>query len=247
MAAEPTYSTISLSRTGAKRKHIPAADNEDRVLVREFTPADTRREQSAVLIAVADGVSRCPDGGGIAQWLIHERMEVDSPFEASEESLVTQYRKYLHRIHQQFINEFRGNPEMLESGCTLCAVLLSGDRGAVFWAGDSPVHHFRVNDRQLLHGRTLTIADKDPFTGALTDCFSGLTPFAVKQSGLTVKEGDIIAAVSDGVAYDVDSLATMLAQDGFTQEWADQLVEDSYNRPYSDDITIAALRVDSLE
>ncbi|MEM7011606.1 MAG: hypothetical protein AAF585_09000 [Verrucomicrobiota bacterium] len=247
MPSEPTFTTLHRTRAGAKRNHIPQKENEDRVLVREFTSTEIRREGVATLIAVADGVSRCTDGGGVADWLLEERLSKDVPFESANESIFNQFREYLTQVHRQFLGDFAGNADMLESGCTLCAVLVYGNRAAAYWAGDSPAYHFQFRKGQRLHTRTLTIADKDPFTGALTDCFSGLTPFAVKQGGFKINPGDIIITASDGLAFDGDDLITYLDQFGFTEEWVDEIFERSYNQPFSDDISVAALRFEQDE
>ena len=247
MSPDLTFSTFKLSRPGAKRQHVSHRENEDRVLVRNFTRADIGREYSATLLAVADGVSRCADGGAVAEWLLDKRLANDMPFDQSEEPLANQFRGYLQRIHREYLREFSSTPDMIESGCTLCAVLASGDHAAVFWAGDSPAHHLRFRPEARMHPRTLTIADKDPFTGALTDCFSGLTPFAVKQAGIRLSPGDIVIAASDGLAFDAEDLVRTIEKLGYNQEWIEEICERSYNQPFSDDISIAALRVEEFE
>lgn len=248
MASDPKFTTLSLTRAGAKRQHIPQVENEDRILVREFSPEETRRDGSATLIAVADGVSRCADGGGVADWLLEERLAKDIPFENANSPLLDQFRGYLMGVHKQFLGEFRSNIDMLESGCTLCAVLAFGNQAAAYWAGDSPVYHFQPpKEGDRMRFRRLTIPDKDPFTGALTDCFSGLTPFGVKQAGFNIGEGDIVIACSDGLAFDGDDLVTTIQRLGFNEKWMEDICERSYDQPFSDDISLAAFRVDPPE
>ncbi|MFT5468355.1 MAG: serine/threonine protein phosphatase PrpC [Verrucomicrobiales bacterium] len=248
MSADPKFTTLSLTRPGAKRLHIPQVENEDRVLVREFTAEETRRGGPATLIAVADGVSRCADGGAVAEWILHERLAKDIPFESANTPILDQFRKYLLEIHKQFMGEFQSNLDIFESGCTLCAVLAYGNKAAAYWAGDSPIYHFqpgKTSDRMRV--RQLTIPDKDPFTGALTDCFSGLTPFAVKQAGLNIAQGDIVVAASDGLAFDGDDLVTTIHKLGYNEEWMTEICNLSYDQPYSDDISLAGFRVDAPE
>ena len=243
MPSDPTFTTLSRTRAGAKRLHIPQVENEDRVLVREFSSSEIRREGTATMVAVADGVSRCADGGGVAEWLLNERLAKDVPFRSANEELPNQFRSYLLEVHRQFIGQFSGNNDMIESGCTLSVVLVCGMHAAAYWSGDSPAYHLQSREGERLHVRGLTIADKDPFTGALTDCFSGLTPFAVKQAGFKLNPGDIVVTASDGLAFDGEDLVRYLEQYGFTEAWVDEIFERSYNQPFSDDISISALKV----
>ena len=242
MPTETTFKTLSRTRAGGKREHVGRKENEDRVLVREFTAEETKQGIPAVIVAVADGVSRCANGGGVAEWLLVDRMANDPIFGSETDNLTKQFQHYLREVHHRFLNDFRGDVTMLESGCTLSAVLLAGGRGSVFWAGDSPAYLLQKQGA-MLHGRNLTTADKDPFSGALTDCFSGVTPFSVKLSGAEVKPGDILIAASDGVAFDVADLAATIDQHGFTENWLNLIVQASFEIPYSDDISLAGVEV----
>ncbi len=242
MAVSTNYQTLSLTRPGGKREHTERTENEDRVLVREFSTQQTKCEHPAVLVAVADGVSRCADGGAVAEWLLRQ-VESDEVFaDDGEGDLARQFHDYTEALRARFIDEFASQPDIQESGCTFAAALIFGDKGAAFWAGDSPIHLLSPNGARF-KARTLTIADKDPFTGALTDCFSGLTPFKVKQAGFAVKNGDIVIAVSDGMAYDGQDLAGTLDRHGFNQEWVDAICQQSFDMPFSDDISIAAVKI----
>ena len=241
-ASPAAFETLSHTRAGAKRVYVPQKKNEDRVLVREFSPAETGLPSPSVLITVADGVSRCADGGAVAQWILHDRIENDIIFNPAEGALLKQFHTYLGKIHREFLEQFRSDMEMLESGCTFSAVLVVGDDAAAYWAGDSPIYHFK-QDGDHFKSRTVSIADKDPFSGALTDCFSGVTPFSVKQAGIRANPGDILIAVSDGVAYDGEDLARMVAQRGFTEEWLDTVCQLSFEVPLSDDITLTAVKL----
>jgi len=238
----PSFSTLCLTRAGAKRQVVSQKENEDRVLARTFSPEEMYRNEGAVLVAVADGVSRCADGGGVADWILRQRVERDRIFSPGGESPVKQFHDYLRSLHRAFLNEFRHTPSMLESGCTFSAALIYGQQGAAYWSGDSPIYHIQCNGNRT-SGRMLSIADKDPFSGALTDCFSGVTPFKVRQAGLRVKPGDIVITATDGVVFDVADLALSINQHGFNQRWLDLIIQTSYAVPYSDDISLSAVQI----
>lgn len=240
-----TYRTLSLSRPGAKRDWIEQKENEDRVLVRTFSSRETFQDEPVTIVAVADGVSRCAAGGAVAEWLLLERVGKDAIFTLGEPDLEKQFLKYLRTVHSEFLERFGSQRHILESGCTFCAAFVQGTKASAFWAGDSPVHHLRKNGGKL-HARTLTIQDKDRFSGALTDCFSGVTAFNVKKASVYggLRPGDVMIAASDGLAFDGEALAATIDQVGFTEEWMEELYERSYARPYSDDISLAAIRLE---
>jgi len=245
MAVTQTYKTLSFSRPGAKRHWVEEKENEDRVLVRTFSPQETFQPISATMVAVADGVSRCAAGGAVAEWLLIERLSNDPVFELGEVDLEKQLLKYMRKVHTEFLEVFKDDRSMLESGCTFCAGLAHGQQAAAFWAGDSPVHHLRPKGGKL-KARTLTVQDKDRFTGALTDCFSGVTPFNVKRASVYggLQRGDYLIAASDGLDFDAEGLGHTLDQRGFNEEWMESVSDQSYARPFSDDISMAALYVE---
>ncbi|MEO0448166.1 MAG: PP2C family serine/threonine-protein phosphatase, partial [Verrucomicrobiota bacterium] len=118
------------TRAGQKRLHSPPPENEDRVLVREFPPSETGALSTASLLVVADGVSRCPRGGEVADWLVEEQLRhrpiftVGSPLLLREQLLA-----FLRDLHSQFLQDFESVPEMRLSGCTLAGALIYEDRG----------------------------------------------------------------------------------------------------------------------
>ena len=236
-----TYQLLAQTRPGQKRNVSPLAANQDRALKREFPIAETGRPEPAALIAVADGVSRCPDGGAVADWIIHQKLERDALFGHAVTDLGGQFHSRVLEFHLEFLEQFRGDRLMLESGCTLAAALLYGSRCLVIWSGDSPIYHLQVRG-QGYAAQELILADKDPYSGALTDCFSGVTPFCLHHRIVHLQPGEIIIAATDGVLFSGRQLAESLVEQGFTQEWAETVCQESYDTPRSDDIAIAAAR-----
>lgn len=233
------FTAFSYTMAGRKRNLTARRSNEDRVLIRSF---ETDQGGPAILAAVADGVSRCADGGAVAQWLIHERLAQD-PILREGARLRDATAAYLKQVHDDFLRRFADNPDMLESACTLAGVLVRGTQACVFWCGDSPVHHLRRLSGRL-EGKTLTTPDKIHGTAMLTDCFSALTAFAFRMQVLDVEPGDYLICASDGLVPEAAELAESLNEHEFSKEWAKTICTYSYNFPGSDDIAVAAVRID---
>jgi serine/threonine protein phosphatase PrpC len=234
------YTAFSHTMGGRKRNLTARPSNEDRVLVRSFDPS---QGGPAILAAVADGVSRCADGGAVAQWLIHERLSQDPVSFEAEPDLSRLVGAYLRKVHQDFLGHFSTDIDMMESACTLAGVLVRNDKACVFWSGDSPVHLLRKRDSGL-EGQTVTTPDKIEGTPMLTDCFSGLTAFAFRTKIIELSAGDVIVCATDGLALEAKELAKSLNEHRFSREWAERICTDSYNLPGSDDIGVAAIRLD---
>jgi serine/threonine protein phosphatase PrpC len=234
------YTAFSYTMAGRKRNLTARRTNEDRVLIREF-PQD--QGGPAILAAVADGVSRCADGGAVAQWLIHDRLAADDLLAKQEETLARTVEAYLRRVHDEFIGQFDGNEEMMESATTLAGVLVLGRRACVFTSGDSPVHLLR-RDKDRLFGETLTEPDKIPGTPMLTDCFSGVTAFDFRVREVELHPGDFLICATDGLVLGAEGLAESLSGTPFSKQWAEHICTESYNFPGSDDVGVAAIRFD---
>lgn len=234
------YTAFSYTMGGRKRNLTARRSNEDRVLVRSF---ELDQGGPAILAAVADGVSRCADGGAVAQWLIHERLSQDPVSLETEPDLSRLVGNYLRRVHQDFLGRFSTDTDMMESACTLAGVLVRKEKACVFWSGDSPVHLLRQRDSGL-EGQTLTTPDKIEGTPMLTDCFSGLTAFAFRTKLIDLSPGDFIVCATDGLVLEAKDLAESLQEHPFSKEWAEKICTDSYNFPGSDDIGVAAIRID---
>jgi serine/threonine protein phosphatase PrpC len=234
------FTAFSHTMAGRKRNLTARTANEDRVLIRTFHQA---KGGPAVMAVVADGVSRCADGGAVANWLIHERLAVDDFLNGPNAQLPGLIRTYLKRVHQDFIERFEENDDMMESATTLAGVVVQNGKACIFWSGDSPVHLLRLREGRL-HGETLTSPDKIHGTPMLTDCFSGLTAFDFRTRVVDVRAGDFLVCATDGLVPEAKELAVILSERPFSKEWAEEICTDSYNVPGSDDIGVAAIRID---
>jgi len=241
------FTAFAHTQAGRKREWVERKSNEDRVLVREL---DASAGGPALLVAVADGVSRCADGGAVAEWLIHERLAKDRFFSGDGAVPAEQCREifhgYLRGVHEAFLKRFQHDHDLLESACTLAGAVVFPTHACVFSCGDSAVFLLRREDNGHA-GFTLTRPDRVFGTSMLTDCFSGLTAFAVRVKTVEIEPGDILLAVTDGLVPGPEEVAQRLDQGTFSQAWIDDLCADSRSCPGSDDIAIAAVRVAAPE
>lgn len=236
------YQLLLRTRPGKKRAIFPFSASQDRAIIREFTAEETGRHEPAVLIVVADGVSRCPDGGAVAEWIVHEKLNTDPIFQHPTMDLGGQLRSRILEFHLEFLECFRDDHRMLGSGCTLAAALLYGSRGIVLWSGDSPAYHLQPKEGGGFSSQELIVADKDPYTGALTDCFSGLTSFSLRYQTMRLNQGDIVIVATDGIVFSGEGLADSIVDQGFSDSWMEGVCQHSFESPRSDDIAIVAAR-----
>jgi serine/threonine protein phosphatase PrpC len=228
---------------GRKREWVEKKANEDRVLCRRL---DASEGGPAILMAVADGVSRCADGGAVAQWLLHERLAQDRFFAGEvtpgAQSCREIFHGYLRGVHDAFRRRFRQDAEMLESACTLAGAVVFPTHACVFSCGDSAVFLLRLEEKGRA-GFALTRPDRVFGTSMLRDCFSGLTSFAVRVKTVELEPGDVLVAATDGLVPGPEEIARRLDAASFSQAWLDALCADSLAAPGSDDIAVAAVRV----
>ena len=236
-----SYETISRSVGGKKPPIKPGVPrtNEDRVVVRRIAHPSLNGSGDALVLAVADGVSRCPDGGGIANYLIHDRIEQDAIFVPGEISLDNQYRTYLKLIEAMFYKAFEKNKDMLMSATTLSTVLVERNVAHCYWVGDSPILFSRRSGKQYLTGDVII---PDSVAGALLDCFGSFSSFKMKYVGIPLEVNDIITVASDGIAHDFPLIGDAYERNGFSEAFIDEIVEEAYSYDYPDDISVVAAR-----
>ncbi|MEY5009020.1 MAG: hypothetical protein RLZZ253_159 [Verrucomicrobiota bacterium] len=186
------------------------------------------------VLAVADGVTRCPNGGGVARYLVERHLANDRIEEVGggvEESIVA----YLRGVNDQFYEEFAHQPAMLESACTLSMGVLEGSRVHCFWVGDSPVYHARREGSGYVC-RQLT--QPDVYGRLLVDGFGAHAPFEVKHSKADVRVGDLVVVATDGVSDSVEEFDRMLKQHGTVSGLLAGLESEIRSREYYDDATL---------
>jgi len=232
------FSTIHISEAG--RKAPPRRiENQDRVLCREL-PIGTA---AGLLLVVADGISRCPSGGSVANWLVAKHLQEDildfSP--QTEPALVL--KGYLESLKARFSSEFAA-PEyegLLRSGCTLSVVLIQDQQADCLWAGDSPIYHSRPVKKGF-ESRLLTRPDHDR-EGCLTNCFGAYSHFSLHHCRVQLEDADIVTLVSDGIAVDEFTLGTIYKSNGFGSMALQEMLRISRRGKFWDDLSIAAARV----
>ena len=231
------YSTAQISEAG--RKAPPRRiENQDRVLCRELKVGDV----AGLLLVVADGISRCPSGGSVANWLVANHLAEDPIDFPSGTEPVWALKSYLDHLSVQFRDEFAA-PEfegMLRSGCTLSVVLVHGRQADCLWAGDSPVYHSRPVKKGF-ETQLLTRPDHDR-EGCLTNCFGAYSHFALHHCRVQLEDSDIVTLASDGIAVDDYTLGRIYKDQGFGPLALQEMLRISRRGKFWDDLSVAAAK-----
>ena len=205
--------------------------NDDRVLQRKLPGNGS----DLGLIAVADGISRCPSGGMVAHFIVEEHLANDLIFAGGNGPLANQFEDYLAGLGERFYAEHANEPDMLESGATLSAALLEGETAHCFWVGDSPIV---VARRCAERFETVQISVPDTFGRVLIDCFGAGAPFVVKRSHTVLARGDVLLVGSDGAIRDLESLTDLLNEHGPSCQLLSALRSGVQTAPYYDDASL---------
>ena len=159
-------------------------ENQDRVLVRRV-----RRDGSPLfLVGIADGISRCPCGGRVAEYLMSKHLKRDRMFTGADHGPARQLEEYLERLNTQFYEEFIDHPPMLASGATMSVGLLENDTAHHYWVGDSPI---LIARRDGCGFRVSQLSIPDVCGRLLTDCFGADAPFRIKKNKVSLEPGDV--------------------------------------------------------
>jgi serine/threonine protein phosphatase PrpC len=206
-------------------------ENQDRVLVRRV-----RRDGSSLfLVGIADGISRCPCGGRVAEYLMGKHLKRDRMFTRTDPGPARQLEEYLERLNTQFYEEFIDHPKMLASGATMSIGLLENDTAHHYWVGDSPILIARRDDAGF-HVSQLSIPDV--CGRLLTDCFGADAPFRIKKSKVGLERGDVFVIASDGAVKDAELFREMLNEYGVTRRLLQMLRKLVTAPEYFDDASI---------
>lgn len=207
------------------------AENQDRVLHRWLDDDDSR----LLLLAVADGVSRCPHGGEVASYLIERHLAIDPLFDKPEGRRALQARKYLRGINARFYDEFADDPAMLESACTLSAALIEGTTAHCEWVGDSPIFLARKKAGRFV---TTQLSIPDNCGRLLIDCFGAHAPFRLKHCKVELAVGDVLIVASDGVARGPESFGALLNAHGPTEDLLRAVEKHAKTAEFYDDASL---------
>jgi serine/threonine protein phosphatase PrpC len=206
-------------------------DNQDRVLIRRVR----RNHAPLLLVGVSDGISRCPCGGGVAEYLMGAHLKRDRMFSDDGETPARQLEAYLERLNTRFYEEFIDRPKMLASGATMSVALLENEIAHHYWVGDSPILVARRN-RNGFDVSQLSIPDV--CGRLLTDCFGADAPFHLKKSKVTLDQGDVFVIASDGAVRDETVLRELLNEHGVTRRLLTALRRRVTAPEYFDDASI---------
>ena len=196
------------------------AENQDSIGVREL-PGSRR------ILVVADGISSHAYGGSVARWIVEKHLIVDSIPESLDH--------YLATLHRSFQSDFEDIDDMLASGASLSIADIFRDSAEIYWAGDSPVYHTRL---ERSPSTSLIAEPHSGAGGALTKCFIGSRPFAPSYKRLELLPGDVLTLASDGFVIDESSLSYEVSTGGLCQASIDAMLESSVAAAGSDDASV---------
>jgi serine/threonine protein phosphatase PrpC len=225
------YRVLGLTLMGRKGGNC-REENQDAMVERRLEWGGG--QQAYWMLAVADGVTRCPNGGGVARYLV-ERHLANDVIEQVDGGLVETIQWYLRGVNEQFYEEFAHQPAMLESACTLSIGVLEQSRVHCFWVGDSPIYLARRGEAGY-ECRQLT--QPDVYGRLLVDGFGAHAPFEVKHCGADLRVGDLLVVATDGVSDSVEEFDRMLKQYGSVSGLLGGLEAEIRTRDYYDDATL---------
>lgn len=209
-------------------------ENQDALLSRRMM----HDGREALLCAVADGVTRCPDGGGVARYLVERHLASDPVFGDGEEAAPA-LERYLRSVNTLFYKECAAEPEMIESACTLSVGVIEQATAHCFWVGDSPIFFAeRAGDAF----RCQQLSKPDLYGRLLVDGFGAHAPFELKRVRVDFAVGDVLVLATDGVANSVEEFAYWIDHFGPTQRMIDAMEEEIRGQEFYDDASLVMIR-----
>ncbi len=221
---------------GGRKSPARRAENQDRVLCRTLPVGDV----SGVLLAIADGITQCPNGGSVAHWLVAKHLKDDAIDLPVGRKPAVSLQGYLERLYGEFKAEF-AMPEyegMLNSGASLSVVLLHDQVADCLWAGDSPIYHSR-KVRKDYETQLLTRPDHER-SGQLNNCFGAHAAFTLHHCRVQLAVDDIMTVTSDGILVDDYTLGRIYGAKGFGSAAIQEMFRISRRAPFWDDLSVAA-------
>lgn len=178
-------------------------------------------------VIVADGMGGHANGDLAAQAVVNSVLAKGKSLANVLESLSI--------ADDQCINAHDGR------GSTAIVAAFKEDSIFVCSVGDSPVYHCNLKDLKQFQAHCLPVfvLDEDPYSGSLTNGIGFMSRVSIQIANL--RPGDVYILATDGVTISPVDISKMLrAWDGVSN-FAQELVEVSYNAGSSDNITAVVL------
>ena len=234
------FECVSRTHPGLKRKV-----NEDSILVR------TERG----LWAVADGMGG-HEAGDVASSSVVEALSIVPP-NANIERFVKDAMTALQNVNHQLIQLARQGTHPRTIGSTVVSLVISGDRFACMWAGDSRAYRIREGEiaqlsrdhslvQDLIDAGMLSPAEAEghPNANVVTRAVGATEDLNVDVSVGETREGDLFILASDGLTRVVnDDLIYGELTGKPLEQAADQLVEMVLERGAPDNVSFVIVRM----
>jgi len=193
------------------------------------------------LVGVADGVSKTPFGGSVANWLSNS-FNNDTIFLAQMGTLSEQFLKYLGLLHELFLFDYENSTDMCRSASTLSIAAIQGSYAECFWVGDSPIY-LTAGSSSNRKTKLINSLDLDG-NNQLTSVFSGLA-FRPKHRQVRLEKDDVLTIATDGLRLNKNQINHTYMEQGINTKTIDDMIDFSKGFKKSDDCTISiAHRVD---
>ena len=205
--------------------------NDDRVLQRKLPGNGS----DLGLIAVADGISRCPSGGMVAEFIVEEHLANDLIFAGGNGPLAEPIRGLSCRAGRAFLCGTRQRTRHAGERRHIERRSARGRNRALLLGGRLTIV---VARRCAERFETVQISVPDTFGRVLIDCFGAGAPFVVKRSHTVLARGDVLLVGSDGAIRDLESLTDLLNEHGPSCQLLRALRSGVETAPYYDDASL---------
>jgi len=220
--------------------------NEDCLVVGAFTACGVDMAEPVswempltgpVIVAVADGMGGHAAGEAASAHAVRT-LAVAAPADAAEVTAV------LQRIDAELLASSRADPAVAGLGTTVAGVLLGGGVGVWFTVGDSRIYLERGG-----YLAQLSVDDRSPLSGGLTQCLGGCAdgaPLRPRVEPFDEEAPGQLLLCSDGLSDIVESedMEELLVHPGGPAWAVKALWAAAMNASGCDNITIALVEVE---
>ena len=235
----PVCHSTGLTHVGKKRKV-----NEDSFL-------DKRR---ALLWAVADGMGGHQAGDRASQLIVRELERLEPALDISDYCQLVS--DCLNGVNRELSAEGGKFDPPRVIGSTVVVLIVSGDRGALLWAGDSRGYRLRQDDLEMLtkdHSQIQEMIDQGmvditqahchPSANVITRAVGGSYLLELDTLVFEVRAGDRFLLCSDGLYRDVTDfeIETILKRTDSSPIAAEQLIGKALAGEARDNISLVVV------